>query len=573
MATVGWIRTADGSYLNESAGIGIYRDMQNPGWILIRDRSGILARLDPAHILPSDLPNVPGIQELIQGIAAGSVPPPTAVPAPTQGSQDVPAAVASQAEGRAQGPIPQPLAPGQPGPPDQAQPAAALGPPTPTSPPSPAPSPTARATPDQSGVDQIPPWAQSLGGIFQGQSPAPAQPGYLEPGQTPFPNISYGPQRPPGQPTVSPTATPSPNLQAAGKTLGASKAALKPIAGAKEGTDYPGTIPGYPVNLAQQGAQEYTGDQQYGIAGGQYGPTTGSKLGWSILGYDPTTAYQQYLASQQIVQPGGLGAPIQILTDFSTWLNQAIQTMGTYGVAKILATQYEQATNKPVTKAQLDQILAISKTIPANAQAEIMQAAAAVVLDPSQQNSQALSTVINATSAYANWANQTIGPASTIQAAQKNQLDSFITTYTNTVGHPPNAQEIATYGHAPQQLQLEYIDSIPIFAGMNATEYKTVQNQMDQLYQAYYGRTATPDEIAWGSGKTEQGIYDHIMSGPSKVSGMALGTYLSVGDALNQISNSIYGHGAGDEMINTFTSSLNQLGEKPTFQYNPKGGA
>jgi hypothetical protein len=518
----GWTQQPDGSWINKQ-GYHAYASPSpdDPTGVQIYAPDGSPVT-DP--VLAEQLAQGASVAIATPTAAATPPPPPAATPSPLASLAphatpqpavaDVPAAVAAQQEGFGkanQGGLPQPLAPGQQGPPQQPQ------------------GPTQGPTP----------FTYGLSGNLATPQPTPTA--------TPRPAPQAGP---------SPTPTKATPLAAAGNVP-----AL---------TDPTGGAAGYP------GVQ-------------QVPKTTASPSGLDLLGYDPVIAYQQYLSSVQNV---GSWAPIQVgVLGFNDWFTGAVQSAGTVGVQRAISLQIQEATGKPVSQKQLDQIMQVIRGLPADVTSEILAAAGQEVLAGAPTTgSNSLGSVISrigplndllGTMTGGLVGSKSVGGVPTTvetvaqveAAAALARRDKVINSFESQLGRAPTPDELNSLQNAPAQTLTDALANAPYKDGMTFKEYTDIQSQMDTAYLKYYGRAATPQEIAWGAGKSNDAIQSHLMQGDSRVQGINLGTFLNYESALSPISQQLYGNSADDHIIADFHQSLQAQGKDFTPVINPKGGS
>jgi hypothetical protein len=383
--------------------------------------------------------------------------------------------------------------------------------------------------------------------------------------------------------------SPAANTQAAGRVLGASPQTARPLA--QEAANQPVLST---AQQAQQAATIYQGDPSLGIAASAYGSmpsatTSGSATGYSILGYNPYQAYAQYLESQNFApwQPGTQqfqAMQQQDVQGFPEWLNTQIQTMGSYGAAKLVSQSVEDVTGKTVPQADIVKMSNEIGQLPTDVQQQIYQLAADAILQPGDASAlTSLQTFVEGLPQYQNLLSS-MGLSTTpspqpppIESAaylHNANVNSFITSFSAAVGRMPTQNEINQYAQQSTMAQQEYESNLPYQNGVSFGEWQSTYSYLNPLFQEYYGTNVPQSFMAWAAGQPQDVIQQKLMQGPSRVGGMNLGTYLNVGNALDSAIEGIFGNStADDSLIADFNNATKSFGGTPSFTYNPKGGA
>jgi hypothetical protein len=566
----GWVQQPDGSFIDPKG----YHWVNKNGQTIVTTPDGSIAPPDYwAGAMPME------VSQVFYGGPGGTSSTPAAAPsplaslaphaAPQSATPDVPAAVAAQQEGFGkanQGGLPQPLAPGQQGPPQQPQ------------------GPTQGPTPFTYGL------SGNLATPQPSATPQAAQPA-----------VKLAPP-----PPVPPAPVPAPQGQT--------------FMGGDQGKVQAFNVPGLnlQLNYAQPSQSEYYAYvQQIQNAGGTPQPfnTWQTQEAQNRL---VTNAYNYY---NQLYQ-GATGQDLSTRPDVRKLINQQIMGMAPAAFDKLQQIQraaagdqqaLTQFYNVPMTmwfdynygqppdpndpmfkltdgsgnditpadpannnlyQAALQRhdaaVAAIDGTTGARAQAMKDLRAQSGFLDTAVGNATGMNISQSGTGATVTMPKTVVQVEADAALARR---DNVINQFESRLGRAPTADELNSLQNAPAQTLTDALANAPYKDGMTFKEYTDIQSQMDTAYLKYYGRAATPQEIAWGAGKSNDAIQSHLMQGDSRVQGINLGTYLNYANALNPISEQLYGNQADDHIIADFHQSLQAQGKDFTPTINPKGGS
>jgi len=131
-------------------------------------------------------------------------------------------------------------------------------------------------------------------------------------------------------------------------------------------------------------------------------------------------------------------------------------------------------------------------------------------------------------------------------SSKRNSVQS---DFYNKLGRMPSSAQIDQMVNMGADALSQYLGSQTYKLGLTLDQYHQASSQMNNLYMQYFGRDATDQEIAWGHGKSQDDITNHVLDSPSRVDGLTVRKFNAYKNALDQVSQQEFGYEAPDEMI------------------------